>query len=201
MMISIQDGTMKELSTNPIVSPASPNIYSVWPVTGSNIPYVFVPNKTLLSGEGGTGKRMVKWSFSVVPPTYDTTRAMNYKHVNSMFAQQDGKLFVMAGTESNTAEYFENDKWTIAKSYKSILYDACLTFIPKHPDRVYIIGGNNGNAINREIEYYEFSTNEYYNLTSYPGIPNIRALGCTGYITDNQLKSLIMVGGIMADVS
>ena len=199
MMISNQDGTMQELSTNRVISPASNSIYSVWPAIGPNIPYVFVPNKTLLSGEGGTGQRMVKWSFSVVPPTYDTTRAMEHKHVDSMFAQQDGKLFVMAGSESNTAEYFENDKWTIAKPYKSILYDACLTFVPNHPDRVYIIGGKNETAINKNIEYYEFSTDEYGAVTSIPGIPNIRALGCTGYITDMQFRSLIMIGGIVAD--
>ena len=40
---------------------------------------------------------------------------------------KDGKLFVMPGTESNTAENLENDVWTEKCSYKSILYDACLT--------------------------------------------------------------------------
>ena len=201
MMVSTQDGSMQELSTNRLVSPATPNVYSVWPAIGSNVPYVFVPNKTLLSGEGlGSGQRLVKWSFSEVPPTYDNHRAMKLKHdENSMFAQQDGKLFIMAGSESNTAEYFENDEWTIVKPYKSILYDACLTFIPRHPDRVYIIGGHNGTAINNDIEYYEFSSNTYYALTSIPGIPNIRALGCTGYITVSQLRSLVMIGGIVSD--
>ena len=46
MMISTQDGSMQEMSTNRLISPAKPNIYSVWPAIGSNVPYVFVPNKT-----------------------------------------------------------------------------------------------------------------------------------------------------------
>ena len=104
---------------------------------------------TKLSGEGAnlsgqTSQKLVTWSFSVVPPTYDNLRAMKLDHdETSMFAQQDGKLFIMAGVESNTAEYFENDVWTVVRPYKSTLYDACLTFIPKYPDRVYIIGGHN----------------------------------------------------------
>ena len=158
-----------------------------------------------MSGEGAnlsgqSGQRLVTWSFSVVPPTYDNLRAMKLEHdETSMFAQQDGKLFIMAGAESNTAEYFENDVWTVVRPYKSTLYDACLTFIPKYSDRVYIIGGQNGTGINNNIEYYEFSSNQYYELTSIPGIPNIRGLGCTGYITVSQLRSLIMIGGIISD--
>ena len=76
MMISTQDGSMQEMSTNRLISPATPNIYSVWPAIGSNVPYVFVLNKTLLSGEGANlsgqiSQKLVTWSFSVVPPTYD----------------------------------------------------------------------------------------------------------------------------------
>ena len=106
----------------------------------------------------------------------------------------------MAGPESNTAEYFENDTWTLAKSYKTVLYDACLTFIPNHNDRVYIIGGNNGEIISRDIEYYDFAADDYFGLTSIPGIPNIQKLGCTGYIGNDQLRSLVMIGGFIADI-
>ena len=74
-----------------------------------------------MSGEGAnlygqTSQKLVTWSFSVVPPTYDNLRAMKLEHdETSMFAQQDGKLFIMVGAVSNTAEYFENDVWTVVR--------------------------------------------------------------------------------------
>ena len=93
---------------------------------------------------GQISQRLVTWSFSFVPATYDNLQATKLEHDETlMFAQQDRKLFIMAGAESNTAKYFEIDVWTVVRPFKSTLYDACLTFIPKYPDRVYIIGGHN----------------------------------------------------------
>ena len=90
-MISTKDGTMQEMTTNRLISPPTANIYSIWPIIGPNIPYVLA-NQTLLSGEGDAGQRMVKWSFSVVPPTFDTLKAMKLVHIDPLFAQQVKKL-------------------------------------------------------------------------------------------------------------
>ena len=91
-MISTKDGTMQEMSTNRIISPPTGNIYSIWPITGPGVPYVLAPNQTLLSGEGDAGQRMVKWSFSFVPPTFDNSKAMKLNHIEPLFAQQVSKI-------------------------------------------------------------------------------------------------------------
>ena len=94
-----------------------------------------------------------------------------------------------------------------SKPYKSILYDACLTFIPNFnnrvPDvytRVYIIGGYNGEVSSSAIEYYDFDENNDFYLKSIPSKYSIKKHGCTGYITDDQLRTIIIIGGYIADL-